>query len=286
MDFVSSVSKKNEDLDILSAVINLGPAFQILIPYDFMIGVTDRKKFIAYLPARNKAIKLPLTPGTPVAKEDPIYKAMETGKIQTVIMPAEVFGVPFQATGIPVKNRRGEVIGGIGVGISLNSITKLRESSHQIAATSEELSATSQELAATASQLHNEFIAVRDTGEKVLEQAQKTNDILRFINTIAANSNLLGLNAAIEAARAGKHGRGFAVVAEEIRKMAVSSGESVEEIEQIVSGIAKQTQRMLDKIEETSSLCGRQAAATEQISSSLQDLTHVAEIIEEASRNL
>lgn len=286
MEYISTVSTQNEDVDMLAAMINAGPAFQLLLPYDFMMAVTDRKNFLAYYPARDTAIKLPISPGTPVPAGDPIYQAMESGRVKTCQIPPEVFGIPFQATGIPIKNRDGAVIGGIGIGVSLESIIKLRQSSQKISATSQELAATTEELAATATQLADQFVTVKDAGSKVLEQAEKSDEILRFINDVASNSNLLGLNAAIEAARAGEHGRGFAVVAEEIRKMAVNSSESVQKIKVIVQGIADQTKLMLDNLEATSTLSERQAAATQQISASAQGLSSIAETVEKASNCL
>lgn len=286
MDFLSTGPLEDSDAGILSAIVAIAPVFQSLVPYDFMIGITDREKFIAYFPARDTSIKLPISVNTLLPKEDAIYLAMESGKIQTVTIPAEAFGIPFRATGIPVKNRSGVVIGGIGVGTSLHSLLALQQSAKQITVTSQELASTTQELASTAEELTQEFIVVKEAGAKVLAEAKKSDDILRFINEVAANSNLLGLNAAIEAARAGEHGRGFAVVSEEIRKMALNSAESVKEIKQIVLGIAQQTQAMLDKIDETAGFSERQAAATEQITASAKELSLIAETVEKSTHIL
>lgn len=162
----------------------------------------------------------------------------------------------------------------------------LNNVSQSLVSSAEEITATSEEIASAANTLSESLFNLKNSSTEVMSSINRTDDILKFINEIAASTNLLGLNAAIESARAGEHGRGFSVVAQEIRKLSSNSASSVKEIRTILNSIKFEAEQMLQQINELSSLSENQKIATKQISSALDGLTASAEDVMKITENL
>ena len=115
--------------------------------------------------------------------------------------------------------------------------------------------------------------------ESMSEETKGISDILKVIGEIAEQTNLLALNAAIEAARAGEQGRGFAVVADEVRALASRTQDSTEEIEQALTRLLSVNNDVVQSMDRTKATCGETFSNTEKVGTSLNELTeHVTGI--------
>ncbi|WP_394498246.1 methyl-accepting chemotaxis protein [Shewanella sp. ENK2] len=136
------------------------------------------------------------------------------------------------------------------------------------------------------SQLMNQIDSAADNISSLSEQSKKINSVLSVIGGIAEQTNLLALNAAIEAARAGEQGRGFAVVADEVRSLASRTQASTVEINEMLSELHKLVGQAVDAMEQSQKSGVRSVDSSKAISESLGAVTSSVTSINDMSTQI
>lgn len=118
------------------------------------------------------------------------------------------------------------------------------------------------------------------------QESQKIGSVMDVIKSVAEQTNLLALNAAIEAARAGEAGRGFAVVADEVRGLAQRTQQSTEEIEGLVASLQNGTQQVADVMNDSRSLTDSSVELARKAGASLENITRTVSNIQSMNQQI
>ncbi len=275
--------------DTLQCFAKVLPFLNELYNSDVAVTLADLEKIVLYQSGEKIELKArsagsqpePLVEGTAV------YRAIHEGRRVVVkVVNKSLFGVAYIATAIPLYNDSHEIIGGACVIESTDRqdelkdmAAKLTDSISVLASTTEEISAQTQEVS-----------AVSKTVTKLVPESEgrmgETNQIIQMNKEVAAQTNLLGLNAAIEAARFGEQGRGFAVVADEIRKMAASSAESIKKISTIINNIQGDGRNTSARILQIDEVISQIAEASTSVAGTVQDINVMAQRLDQMAEEL
>lgn len=131
------------------------------------------------------------------------------------------------------------------------------------------VAAQSEELSATTAQ-------ILDNSRQTVEESKQVNKVAGFIREISEQTNLLGLNAAIEAARVGEQGAGFGVVASEVRKLSVNTKEATKTIEDSLALVQRSIRQMEQEIEAIAASSAAQAELVTQFSDVIERLNETS----------
>lgn len=273
------------DLEYFEAFKTVFPVLKHLFLTDSVITLTDCNNYILFKQA--ETFKLPYNVGDNLMEGGASKKAIITKQIQTIHHTKETLGVIATVQAIPLINdNTGNVIGTLTYCVSRQKEGDVIELAEELMAFSQELSASAEELASSAQILSQNSINTVSLVNSAQNSINKSDDILNYTKAIANTTNMLGLNAAIEAAKAGENGKGFAVVSQEIRKLALNTKSSTDEIKNIIGEINQSISEISSLIGLVASTSQDQSAQSEELASSSIKLSELSNKLHIFAKNM
>jgi methyl-accepting chemotaxis protein len=163
-----------------------------------------------------------------------------------------------------------------------DTLQQTRQSSEEAANGAARVSLTIATIRTLADEIGNASGAV----ERLTDNANRINEVVNVINAISQQTNLLALNAAIEAARAGEQGRGFAVVADEVRTLASRTQQATVEIQQMIEELQTGTGALNDIMEKTVDRAASSQALISEVGLDIDKLSHHSDAVLEMSTQI
>jgi hypothetical protein len=155
--------------EILGAFLRVMPLLKDILQQDIQVTVADTTEFLYNRPGDTIDTKIKV--GSKIPVNDLLYKTIKEGKSYSSTVPKEVFGIPFRGTTYPIKDSHGNVVGGIGIGRSLDEQYKVEESAESLFSSLEESNASIQEISAGSDKLLN----IIDNIVEATKQTEKQN---------------------------------------------------------------------------------------------------------------
>lgn len=224
----------------------------------------------------SKTLHMPFELGYQITdRSDPMFTVMESGKGIFVKVPAEVFGTSIEGYITPVYDEN-KIVGCVTYVFS-------SEHSEQITSYSTALQDSLHNTATSLSNVCEGMFSLSDYIQDIHKISTDINhelsDVQKNIHDIEKNakrSNILALNASIEAARVGSAGRGFTVVSEEMRKFAEESSKTAKSINDILSNMIDSLTKICTAIEKSSRITTEQTEYVERINNNFSEVTSLS----------
>jgi hypothetical protein len=260
----------------------VGPYLKDIFGKDLIVWISDTDKLIGYYPGYTMDIG---SDGI-LSQDDPMREAMRKGETVRCEEMVGTLGIMLKDINCPVYDNDHHVVGCVAIGVSLDTETKLVNVAHNINEAVDNMDASVREFAESAEHIVNNEKILRDNINGVNSLTKEIGKVLSFTKRITDQTNLLGLNASIEAARAGVHGAGFGVVADEICKLSVESMNIARKIEELLYQINEANRKTLECSDAACAATEEQSADVVRTKAKIAELKSISVQLEEIAKEL
>lgn len=267
---------------IFESLIHAAPIISKGFEENAVITIWDKKECIYSLDSKNSKSSVKVGDKYDSSFVEKIGAAdtlFNKKKTFSTVFNKQVHGIDSKVVLIPAINETNEVVGFLSLSTSVENMAKIKTSTIELKSSLQETNSTISDITTSAAQLSeklNHMIENTKVTEKLITES---NEAVTLIESISKQSNLLGLNAAIESSRAGEYGKGFSVVAGEMRKLASNSSESSKKISAALAEMSDNMKIIIDTINELGQIATNQAASLEEVSSTVDQITLNSQVL-------
>lgn len=255
--------------EVLQQYINIVPVIKDALGMDIMMSVTDGYEFLAYWPGDKMVADIHV--GDTLNHDDPMWTSFTTGNKLEQLCPATVYGFEFRAITIAIKDGR-DIVGTMGIAISMENETFTRATSTSLLDTLGHIQSEMGQRDEYNQRLEECSNNIKVAADNIVNNMNEVQKFTQGIMKISGNTNMLALNASIEAARSGEAGRGFAVVAEQMRKLANDTKVSSEEILNILNKFSEDIEDMQRNLKQQKEIQDIQKDSLKQVFEDIADM--------------
>lgn len=254
----------NETIEKYKEVL---PSIKDYLGKDIMIGLTDGVQFVGFW--EGNKMRAPIQVGDKLKSDDPMVESFRTGKVIDMILPPHIHGFPFRSITAPIKDVKGKIVGTIGIGSSLELLYSIETIIHDINEKLDDGLGQVKLLSGTSEEINRKSISILEVMHNISDTTKQISDATSEISGIASKTQILAINASIEAAHAGNFGVGFSVVAQEMKKLANTSQESSQKIFDLISELSKQVEQNYIELKDLQESIQHQKDSSNQISANI-----------------
>jgi hypothetical protein len=191
-------------------------------------------------------------------------------------------GTDLKITLIPALDENKNAVGFMSLSTNTGDLKKIKGSTIELKGSLQETNTTIAEIANSATKLSERLNRMIENTQITEKLILESNEAVSLIEGISKQSNLLGLNAAIEASRAGEYGKGFSVVAGEMRKLSSNSGEFSKKISAALAEMSSNMTAIIDTINELGQIATNQASALQEVSTTVDQISANSQVLVES----
>lgn len=269
--------------DILQQFLKVAPCINDLIINETAISIADLDRYV-YIHSIDD-FKTDLKAGDAVPQGTVVAETIRTGQIIRKRMPANVLGIPYVACAVPLRENN-EIVGGVAFVTSIQKEERVLKLASSLSNGISEVADASGNMEEGAEKLAEVYKELFSLSETLSGYIQETDSVLKVIENFARQTNLLGLNASVEAARAGSAGLGFSVIANETRRLAVNTSGSAKKIQEIFDRIKTASSDQTAVLEDIDQIVKLQQASIRSVREHVQVLNRSVETLVEDTQRL